>query len=104
MKQIEQPAALAEQEPVAWWHRKSNTFTSGNLVSNFAEWTPLYTSPPQRQPLTDEEMGKIINANWGVDVWEMVWEMARAVDARLQALRKKGLIEYSTALGWRLAA
>ena len=26
----------------------------------------------------------------------------RAVDARLQALRKKGLIEYSTALGWRL--
>ena len=28
----------------------------------------------------------------------------RAVDARLQALRKKGLIEYSTALGWRLAA
>ena len=46
MKQIEQPAALAEQEPVAWWHRKSNTFTSGNLVSNFAEWTPLYTAPP----------------------------------------------------------
>ena len=28
----------------------------------------------------------------------------RAVDARLQALRKKGLIEYSTALGWRLTA
>ena len=26
----------------------------------------------------------------------------RAVDARLQALRKKGLIEYSNALGWRL--
>ena len=28
----------------------------------------------------------------------------RAVDARLQALRKKGLIEYSNALGWRLTA
>jgi len=26
----------------------------------------------------------------------------RAVDARLQALRKKGLIEYSNALGWSL--
>ena len=48
----EQPA---EQEPVAWWHRKSNTFTSGNLVSNFAEWAPLYTAPNLVRDATLEE-------------------------------------------------
>lgn len=47
----EQPA---EQAPVAWWHRKSNTFTIGNLVSNFAEWTPLYTAPQPAKPVEQE--------------------------------------------------
>lgn len=51
----EQPAA---QEPVAWWHKKSNTFTSGSLVSNFQEWMPLYTAPhpAKRVPLTPREL------------------------------------------------
>lgn len=48
--------AEPEQEPVAWWHQKSDTFTSGNLISNFDEWTPLYTTPPQRKPLTHVEI------------------------------------------------
>ena len=50
-------AALEQQaEPVAWWHKKSDTFTSESLISNFKEWTPLYTAPPQRKPLTGEQI------------------------------------------------
>jgi len=50
-------AALEQQaEPVAWWHKKSDTFTSGSLISHFTEWLPLYTHPPQRKLLTGEQI------------------------------------------------
>ena len=40
----------------------------------------LYTAPQpaKRAPLTDEELGKIINANWGVGVWQMARAIERA--------------------------
>ena len=61
--------AQPEQEPVAWMFQ----CTADNSVpvllrekQNWAEsgtglWveTPLYTSPPQRKPLTDEQVGEI---------------------------------------------
>jgi hypothetical protein len=44
--------AEPEQEPVAW---KDTTY--GNLHhQNFGGCIPLYTHPPQRKPLTDEEV------------------------------------------------
>ena len=44
--------AEPEQEPVAW---KDTTY--GNLHhQNFGGCIPLYTHPPQRKPLTDEEI------------------------------------------------
>lgn len=44
--------AESEQEPVAW---KDTTY--GNLHhQNFGGCIPLYTHPPQRKPLTDEEI------------------------------------------------
>lgn len=50
-------AALEQQaEPVAWWHKKSDTFTSGSLISHFTDWLPLYTAPPHRKPLTGEQI------------------------------------------------
>ena len=66
-----------EQEPVAW---KDTTY--GNLHhQNFGGCIPLYTHPPQRKPLTDEEI---------VDLWADVSidyddqiniiEMARAIE------------------------
>jgi len=33
---------------------------------------------PAKQPLTEEELGKIINANWGVGVWQMARAIERA--------------------------
>ena len=43
------------QEAVAWFHLHNceayfTTEPSEDMVGNY--WTPLYTSPPQRQPLT----------------------------------------------------
>jgi hypothetical protein len=47
--------AEPEQEPVAW---KDTTY--GNLHhQNFGGCIPLYTHPPQRKPLTDEEIRDI---------------------------------------------
>lgn len=72
-------------EPLIWWHQKSDTFTSGNLISNFDEWTPLYTAPPQRKPLTDDEIWKndaIMSANSGYGAtFETLREVIRAIQA-----------------------
>jgi len=82
----EQPAQ--QQEPVAWWHQKSDTFTSGSLVSNFVEWVPLYTSPPQRKPLTDEQIKDVAaSCMWWVreqDILDDAIELARAIEAKLK--------------------
>jgi len=60
--QQEIEAALEQQaEPVAWWHKKSDTFTSGSLISHFTEWLPLYTTPPQRKPcMTCEALARAV--------------------------------------------
>ena len=76
-------AAPAQQpaEPVAWMtyeskHRLSNGGNCKGAVPvhknpSHASCVPLYTAPQPRRRLTDEELGKIINANWGVGVWQM---------------------------------
>ena len=48
-----------EQKPVAWMHPDEyktyfTTDPSEDLLSN-SYWTPLYTTPPQRKPLTHEQ-------------------------------------------------
>jgi hypothetical protein len=53
------------QEPVAWmW--KDGTLTIDPDRAD-GTWTPLYTAPPQRQPLTDEEIDEIAVAELGLD-------------------------------------
>ena len=63
-------------EPVAWCHLQYNE--DGTYFADCLQYypdsygnTPLYTAPQPRRRLTDEELGKIINANWGVGVWQM---------------------------------
>jgi len=56
-------ALQARDEPVAWYHVENNKvfFTaspSDDLIGKY--WTPLYTTPPQRKPLTDEEIVAIV--------------------------------------------
>ena len=60
-KSIEAIASLRQaieqaekQEPVLWKWKDSEMVTPFDKT-NVEGWTPLYTTPPQRKPLTDEE-------------------------------------------------
>lgn len=60
-------AALAEpvQEPVAWqWLDTAHFRKKIPADSTSSEWTPLYTAPPQRKPLTEEEVEKAYREIW----------------------------------------
>lgn len=86
-----------EQEPVLWkWALHSDPTHIGyytehpskygvDMSSEKYEWTPLYTAPPKRQPLTDEGINEIAESmpgglagfmkGWG---WQ---QFARAIEA-----------------------
>lgn len=54
-----------EQEPVAWMHKKTDLLRKETNKPKGADWdsdhwTPLYTHPPQRKPLTDEEICHVV--------------------------------------------
>lgn len=80
-------AALAEpQEPVAWLHTDPD-----KPRVKFLEWhkdepgyrgrwikTPLYSAPPQRKPLSDEELDRLWREPMSAD-WEHR-EYARAIE------------------------
>ena len=89
-KQASQP----EQEPVAWMFQHDETGRM-NYVSNdgihdptmflgmnpqYALVCPLYTTPPQRKPLSDEEMKKIWYAMQNIMGWYSFEEVARAIE------------------------
>ena len=75
--------AQPEQEPVAWMYtshwkgdeRFITRYQSELTVYKADKVWPLYTTPPQRKPLTDEEIGKI--AGETLDPWSC----ARAIEA-----------------------
>ena len=55
-------AETEKQEPVAWWVPKAEQFCLQNPSGErpFAKaWEPLYTTPQQRKPLTDEQIKRI---------------------------------------------
>ena len=79
---IKEALAQPEQEPVAivtsetgdpditmsWWHEPA-----------LPVGTPLYTTPPQRKPLTDEEIGAILE---GVNAYgTRLYTFAQAIEA-----------------------
>ena len=87
--------ALDKQEPVAWMFQHDETGRM-NYVSNdgihdptmflgmnprYALVCPLYTTPPQRKTLTDEEMKKIWYAMQNIMGWYSFQEIARAIEA-----------------------
>jgi hypothetical protein len=99
-----------QQEPVAWWDGKESVVFAHDTIytPNWTDyWTkPLYADPnpcetcealamsvmadhvyheqvcQQREwvGLTDEERGMVVNANFGIGVWEM----ARAIEDKLK--------------------
>ena len=61
--------AQPKQEPVAWIYRSTGALF--DICPNDAdegEFVPLYTTPPQRKPLTDEEVEKIIKSNMSLQM------------------------------------
>ena len=93
---IREALAQPEQEPVAWRYRSVSPFVGKDGTYKVSDgWTlirkpekrdahsamcgmeaePLYTTPPQRKPLTDEEIGRI--AGDCLDAWSC----ARAIEA-----------------------
>ena len=72
-----------EQEPVAWitqggkgWLRWHKSYDDNK------DSVPLYTTPPQRKPLTDEEIGAILE---GVNAYgTRLYTFARAIEAKLK--------------------
>ena len=83
-KALREALAQTEQEP-EWYHGIDvygcNRFyhKTEDRTSEFN--TPLYTTPPQRKPLSDEEMKKIWYAMQNIMGWYSFQEIARAIEA-----------------------
>ena len=91
IKEHKDAYAQPEQEPVAWgvfegnlhdmFFSPSEAQEMADLKGTHAEVRPLYTTPPQRKPLTDEEMKKIWYAMQNIVGWYSFQEIARAIEA-----------------------
>ena len=73
---IKEALAKPDQEPVAWMN-DMGTHIDLNVSGR---GIPLYTTPPQRKPLTDEEIAKIASTPAAV-VGSYVHTFARAIEA-----------------------
>jgi hypothetical protein len=79
--------AMKLAQPVAWrWKERINgdfdswVVTSSEPPPHAIEKQPLYTAPPPRKPLTDEEIAKIASTPCAV-VGSYVHTFARAIEA-----------------------
>ena len=95
----QKPVKPAEQEPVAWsvldkrtgkhWYTHESRFTSQHYANEYSHRepdgsqsmcvTPLYTAPPPRKPLTDEEIEEINVSLTGTR--DLARMFARAIEA-----------------------
>ena len=92
--ELETQLARGEQEPVAWrfktgtwWNREVHWryVLSLNGTEGLLGLEPLYTTPPQRKPLTDKQLN-IIGSRWhlnllGADEKAELFAFARAIEA-----------------------
>ena len=53
---LREALAQPEPEPVAWMDREGDLYKMPEIAGWAPPHTLLYTSPPQRKPLTDEEI------------------------------------------------
>ena len=78
---IKEALAQPEQEPMANVVLRDGlpTLLANNQIKPTDE--RLYTTPPQRKPLSDEEMKKIWYAMQNIMGWYSFQEIARAIEA-----------------------
>ena len=80
-KQARAALAQPEQEPVAWRYLEDPFGANEYLITDDPDtakgpgWTPLYALPPQRKPLTEEEIAQI---DWKDG--ETLHDFARAIE------------------------
>ena len=75
--------AQPEQEPVAWMGAHDHTDLYYRKPPQ-VDVVPLYTVPPHRKPLTDEEI-KRMAAKWFLSMyWPLCNTFARAIEAKLK--------------------
>ena len=79
------PKQEAKDEPVAWWIPKHKAPDMVSKVRWSDECEPLYTSPPQRKPLTEKELN-VLGAQWHFNLLEDkdkadLFALARAIEA-----------------------
>ncbi len=82
---------MEKQEPVAWMSKTGHgTYWREHITQTLREmefggrpiWTPLYTAPPQRQPLSQQEIDEIIMQHTGGFIGGMHFvRLARAIEA-----------------------
>jgi len=86
---VKEALAQPEQEPVAWmlegWGPDCGPYFEIYRDDemgwrNKKEWTPLYTTPPQRKPLTDEDINDIAK-NYALNNPTTPLHFARAIEA-----------------------
>jgi hypothetical protein len=85
-------AALPEpvQEPVAWYQKRGQEVLTSHPACWGREdepWTPLYTAPPQRKPLTEEEIDAA-TAQERDALLDHIYEYGTAAEGVLERIRK----------------
>lgn len=77
-------AALAEEGkdvPVAWMDREGDIYPMPEIEGWAPPHTMLYTQPPQREPLTNEEVDALINSVDSLGIGRHVMhKVARAIE------------------------
>ncbi len=73
-----------EPEPVAWMNKHGACMSAvfKQVDETAGEYTtPLYTSPPKREPLTDAEIKRMAAPLFMSHYWGMCNEFARAIES-----------------------
>ena len=79
---IKEALAQQEQEPVAWISTGPARMIhwTADKPAYGDDWVPLYTAPPQRKPLTDEDIERIVREA-RVKERGIGYTIARAIEA-----------------------
>ena len=80
--QCDKCKAQPEQEPLAWISTgpASMIHWTADKPAYGDDWVPLYTTPPQRKPLTDEDVERIVREA-RVGEHGIGYTIARAIEA-----------------------
>ena len=80
---IKEALSEPEQEPVAWMNDSTPSGIFARHIDgarNFGCTIPLYTTPPQRKPLSEEEINEIAK-NYALNNSTTPFHFARAIEA-----------------------